>query len=157
MKNISLTGGNGIGRSIIVDDEDYEYLNQFKWHYGNGYAVTSWGKRPNRKKMSVHQLLTDCPKGMMVDHRNRNKLDNTRQNLRVCTNSQNQMNAKKQINSSSEYKGVIKSKPWRATYGRKTIGYFDSEIEAAQAYDRYAKEMYGEYANLNFPVKLKAI
>ena len=149
MKEIQLTQG----KIALVDDEDYDFLNQFKWHYSNGYASKSHGKRPNRKKLTMHTLLLGAKEGFMIDHKNRNTLDNQKENLRHVTNSQNQMNAKKSKKngvSLSQYKGVTVNKPFRATIGRKTIGYFDTELEAAQAYDKFAKALYGEFANLNF-------
>lgn len=152
MKNIELTGKYGKNKYALVDDEDFEKINQYLWHLSGKYAVKSYGVRPNRTKISMHRFIMNAEKGVMIDHINGNELDNRKCNLRLCTNSQNQMNAKKQSNSSSEYKGVTKNKPWRASIGSKTIGHFNTEIEAAEAYDSKAKELYGEFANINFPI-----
>jgi hypothetical protein len=151
MKIIKLSGKIGNGKEVWVDDEDFDKFNEFKWHQNNGYAVSGRGVRPNRYKVLLHRLIMDAPNDLMVDHKNGNKLDCRKENLRLCTNSQNQMNAKKQIKSSesSKYKGVIKNKPFRAIIGRKTLGYFDTELEAAECYNKAALELYGEFAKLN--------
>lgn len=158
MKEIHLTGIYGEGKVAIIDDEDFDMVNSFNWHVVNNYPVKSLGQRPNRKKISMHRfVLGYIPEGKLVDHINGDTLDNRKVNLRICTNAQNQMNAKKQDinNASSIYKGVIKHKPWRASIANTTIGYFDTEIEAAQAYDTKAVELYGDFAKLNFPGNLK--
>ena len=84
-------------------------------------------------------------------------LNNQKANLRICTRSQNKMNGKSYKNSSSKYKGiwwVKKNKKWRVRIrlNNKTIhlGYFKDETEAAKAYDSKAKELFGEFARLNF-------
>ena len=98
------------------------------------------------------------PKGMVIDHINHNGLDNRRENLRICTNAENQRNRGKQKNNTSGYKGVDwrkDHKKWRARINKdnKTIhiGYYNIIEEAARAYDAKAKELHGKYAQLNFP------
>jgi hypothetical protein len=151
MKKIKLTGKYGSGKFVLVDDEDFEVLNKFKWYLAGKYPVKSIGKRPNRKKISIHRLIMNPPKNMMVDHKDNNGLNNQRSNLRICTNAQNIMNANKfKRKCSSKYKGVSKLNPWRASIGNKTLGNFKTEIEAAKAYDIAAKELYKEFARLNF-------
>jgi len=93
----------------------------------------------------------------MVDHKNNNGLDNQRDNLRPATYSTNQFNQTKRANRSSQYKGVYLHKSrgkWmariRKMYKETFLGYFDNEIDAAKAYDVAAKQMFGEYAKLNF-------
>ena len=107
----------------------------------------------------MHREIMGRPKGLQVDHRNRKRLDNRRENLRTATNSQNQYNKNKtKSKTSSIYKGVtyIKSTgKWRAQImvSRKNIalGEYDEEIEAAKAYDEGAKKYHGEFARLNLP------
>jgi len=94
-----------------------------------------------------------------VDHINGNGLDNRIENLRMCNNSQNQMNRRNQQNSLSKYKGVRKvqerklNNPWYASISKDRVkfhlGYFSTEKEAAEAYNNKAKELFGEFASLN--------
>ena len=115
----------------------------------------------------MHREITNAPKGMQVDHINGNTLDNRKENLRVCTRSQNMMNRGKQNNNKSGYKGVsyMKKKdpnyeypkPWRAQIKCPTnqkvihLGCYKYPEQAARAYDKKAIELFGEYAQLNFP------
>jgi len=151
MKKIKLNGKYGEGKFSLVDDSDFESVNMFKWYLSGRYPVKSFGKRPNRKKISLHRFLLDTPNGMVVDHINGDGLDNQRKNLRVCTVAQNTINSSKRINTtSSKYKGVTKNnKPYRAYIGTKTLGYFKTEKEAAEAYNNAAISIYGDFAKLN--------
>lgn len=137
---------------IKVDDEDYEFLNQFKWCIDNGYARSS----VNSKIVYMHRLLMNNPLGKVcIDHIDRNKLNNQKSNLRVCTYSQNAHNCKDYSNKkTSKYKGVYNkgnSYVSRISFEGKRIylGSFKTEKEAAKIYNKAAKKYYGEYANLN--------
>ena len=152
MRRIALTGKYGKGKFALVDDADFESVNGHKWNLSGEYPVSSFGKRPTRTKVSMHRFIMDAAKGTFVDHRDGNRLDNRRANLRSCTVAQNTMNSRKSKNRSSKFKGVTRNRPWRAYVGPKTIGHFNTEIEAAQAYDAAAKKLYGEFARLNFPI-----
>lgn len=155
MKLIPLSKGE-YGR---VDDEDFERLNQHKWFISaNGYAVRNredWKTNPGLIRM--HRVIMNTPEGLDTDHRNGNKLDNRKRNLRICTRSQNNANIRKYKNKSSTYKGVCwdkSRKKWLVSlkqgYNQIHIGRFDSEIHAAMAYDIWAKDLFGEFSYTNF-------
>ncbi|MBN2137484.1 MAG: HNH endonuclease [Sedimentisphaerales bacterium] len=150
----------------IVDPEDYEALACYEWlGYKSGqqfYAARQERVRVNgRRKVSIiplHRQIMPVGKGLIVDHVNRDGLDNRKSNLRAGTQAQNICNSKRTARSSSMYKGVSwhkASKKWRAlvAFGGKTkfLGYFADEVEAAKAYDAGARELHGEFAYLNFP------
>jgi len=150
MKEIQLTRG----KFTLVDDEDYEWLNQWKWHYTHyGYAA----RRSERHVIVLlHRLVLCAPKGSEVDHANGDRLDNRRVNLRFCTRSQN--NANKRLTwGRSKYKGVWLQQPGRWVSEAKKdgvkhrMGTYDTEEDAARAYDEAAKKLFGEFARLNFP------
>ncbi len=149
MKKIALTQG----KFALVDDEDYKVVKKYTLFLNRGYVCTWVGKgHLERKLVGIHRLITNCPKGKVVDHINHNKLDNRIQNLRIASSSQNNMNQKKH-KGKSMYKGVSWDKwhkQWSAQVQHKLIGYFDKEHWAAMAYDIFAKEFQGEFAVLNF-------
>jgi hypothetical protein len=94
MKRIKLTQG----KYALVDDEDFESLNKYKWYFHQGYAIRNtkmkFGKRTT---IFMHRIITNCPKGKDVDHINMNGLNNQKYNMRVCKRSQNITNDKKTI------------------------------------------------------------
>ncbi len=109
----------------------------------------------------MHRIIMNCPKGMYVDHRNGNGLDNRRCNLRICDRKGNAQNVRKKdtVGLTSKYKGVSlasdSSGRWEVGINvdkkHTYLGRFDSEVDAAKCYDRAAMSNYGEFANLNFP------
>lgn len=109
MKYIKLTKG----KRALVDNEDFESINKWKWHFDStGYAV-----HKGNGKVYMHQLVNKTPKGLFTDHINRNKLDNRRKNLRTCTQSMNMFNTGKQKNNTSGHTGVVwykRDKTWQA-------------------------------------------
>ena len=147
------------GRFAIVDAADYESLAQYNW-YALGSERTGFyaARRAGSHLRLMHRVLMNPPEGMVVDHINGNPCDNRRSNLRICTPEQNAYNRRMHRNTSSRFKGVSfhrSSGKWIASIccGGKWmyLGSFDDEIEAAKAYDRKARELFGEFAYLNFP------
>lgn len=151
------------GKVAIVDDEDYEHLSQWKWHFvasHNGYAARR--EYPSRKYIYLHRQITNAPKDMDVDHTNNDGLDNRKSNLRVCTTAQNLANRGfLPTRNKSGFKGVsFNGKRWVAQIGLRTkdahtnkvLGYFDTPEEAARAYDKVHTERYGEFAKPNFEI-----
>lgn len=157
MKEIKLTQG----KFAMVDDVDYEWLSQWKW-YAAKFSNTfyAWrGVNVNRKVkiIQMHRLilgLTDTQ--THTDHIDGNGLNNQRLNIRACSRSENMRNKKPNRRSASIFKGVHWHKPnrkWVAQIGvnskARYIGSFDSEIEAAMAYNEAALKHFGEFARLN--------
>ena len=147
MKKIQLTKGF----VTLVDDEDFELLSQWEWSYKGGYAC----KRKQGKNIWMHRLIIETPQGMQTDHIDGDGLNNQRNNLRVCTWSQNQANRGKQKNNTSGYKGVCwdkREKKWRVTICsdgiRYHVGLFVSKTEAARAYNKKAQELHKDFANV---------
>lgn len=157
------------GKFAIVDDGDFALLSKRSWHLGTwGYATTtklkfdegfvSQQKKSHRGHGSIfmHRLLVGAKSGEIVDHVNKNKLDNRRKNLRRCTKAQNSFNCKKRKINKSGYKGVSWSK---SNYGwiaqivsnrqKFHLGTFKKKIDAAKAYNLAAKKLHGSFANLN--------
>jgi len=152
-KKIKLTGKHGIGKVTIVDSDDFEMLNKRPWHLNaNGYVRGAVKKDGKSTTIPIHRVIMNAQKGQEIDHKNNDKLDNRKENLRFCTRSQN--NANQSVRGkTSKYKGVFfhkKRGKWASSFDYKWIGYFDDEIEAAKAYDVKALERYGEFAKINF-------
>jgi hypothetical protein len=138
MRRIALSGNAGKGLYAIVDDFDYEMLSKHSWclDVGGGYAMS----RVNYKTMRMHRMILNPPNGLVVDHINRNKLDNRRSNLRIATTSQNMLNANRRSNNKSGFNGVTYStrdKRWVAqvklNYKNILLGYFKDKEDAINA------------------------
>jgi AP2 domain len=140
----------------IINNEDYGKVSARKWYLQRkisrqGYAVTYINRYP--VEMGKFILGIDGT----VDHIDGDTFNNQRHNLRTATTQQNRANSKKVAKAASRFKGVFLSnngKKWRAHIkfeGKQThLGTFDSEEDAAKAYDRAAKDLFGEYARTNF-------
>lgn len=161
MKEIQLTQG----KVALVDDSDFERVNQFKWYAQRGWygttGITWYARRAFQRSLGrqgwirLHQFILPGADG--IDHKNGNGLDCRKQNLRSATDAQNQGNRKKQAGASSKYKGVCwhrAARKWAAGICSrgvsKHLGVFVEEKEAAMAYDTEAKKLFGEFARLNF-------
>lgn len=154
MKTIELSKG----MVAIVDDADHEQLIGTNWFASAGhqtyYAVCAGGRE------LMHRFLMKPGKNEEVDHINGNGLDNRRENLRVCSKSQqrcNQGKRREKNGASSRFKGVCYDKSrgqWAFSVrfkGAIVRGRRDSEIAAALCYDHHARQMHGPFARLNFP------
>lgn len=143
------------GREILIDSRDFEGLRNYRWYIdASGYAqrYKRVGNKNTTEKM--HRAIISAPIGIEVDHRNNNKLDNRRHNLRLATRSQNEANKPICGLNSSGYKGVsLYRSKWRAvvmSHGKqKYLGLFENKEEAARVYNAAASSIFGEYANLN--------
>jgi len=158
MKTIQLTKG----KITLVDNDDYEYLNQFNWYAADG-ANTYYARRQIRiggnKRITyhMHREILNVPDGLETDHRDGNGLNNQRYNLRICTHSQNSMNRIYGRKNRDGYRGIFwhdKSKLWvaRITINKKYryLGYYKRKEVAAIVYDLFARYYFGEFANPNF-------
>jgi ribosomal protein S17E len=151
MKLIPLTQG----QFSMIDDEDYKEVIKYNWHAQkghSGYYANSWSKTIKNKKVHMHRLVMNPPENMMIDHVNGNTLDNRKENLRICTNQQNQFNSKKASNNTSGYKGVTHDRGrWKAQIrinGKPThLGYFNSPEDGHKAYCAAAKKHRGDFFN----------
>jgi hypothetical protein len=145
-------------RPALIDDSDADRVLERNWYYiGRRYVATGGGKAPGGL-IYLHRLILDAPPAIRIDHINGDRLDNRRQNLRFCTQSQNMGNRKPNRDGTSRFKGVywsLHDKKWRAQICcaglHVHIGGFLSEEEAARAYDAAALERFGEFAKVNFP------
>jgi hypothetical protein len=160
VKTIELTQG----KVAIVDDEDYDELNKYKWYAHKDHQWERWyasrmSNRINgkRKLIMMHRKIMKDSSGKIIDHKNHDGLDNRKCNLRICNCSQNTKNSKIYKTNTSGFNGVIwnkERKKWRAQiykdYQTIFIGYFKDKEVAARAVDEKAIELFGEFAILNF-------
>lgn len=162
MKIIEVDSKTHGKHQILLDDEDYEIYSKFKWTIRKD-KNTFYAQRCARicgikKTCILHREICALTKGdgLVVDHVNRNGLDNRRENLRICTVTENNRNTTSRANSTSKYKGVWWEKArrkWRAVikFDNKSIhlGSFINEIDAAKAYNEAALKYHGKFANIN--------
>lgn len=154
------------GKVALIDDDDAEAVLAFQWHAHRNskdlwYAMQTVKHRSTGSAIYLHRVILNAPPETKVDHKNGDGLDNRRANLRIATHAENLRNSGLSSNNSSGFKGVsfvrhrFLSKPWHARImlNRKQthLGYFATAEDAARAYDAKAKELFGEFARVNFP------
>jgi len=146
------------GSIAIVDANDFIRVSQYSWYlHKGGYAARKLKLNKVSKTIFLHHFVTETDYKYIVDHINGNRLDNRKQNLRIVTAQQNAFNRSvNRYKNSSQYKGVFWSKEkklWLSLIKIKGksnhLGYFNTEIDAAIAYNENAKTLFGEYARLN--------
>lgn len=141
----------------IIDADDAGRVEKYRWFYNSGYAYT----RIRGQRVSMQKFLMNRPfsKKVTADHINGDPLDNRKQNLRVCSVMQNLQNKRKYSNG-HRFKGVYVAQGRNRTSVYATIrvmgrsinlGAFDTDVEAAFAYDAAAREHFGAFASVNFP------
>ena len=147
-----------------VDTEDLGLLDEYRWQLMAKNHLRYARRNDGKKTVYMHRVIMNAPANMQIDHINGNGLDNRKANLRLCTCSQNQRNSRKKHIATSQFKGVDwheSNKSWRARIclnGKQiNIGRYHDEFRAAKAYDVKAVELFGEFANLNFPETQKRL
>ncbi len=163
MKEIKLSQqGKHRGKYVaLVDDEDFERVNQFRWSVlickHTEYALRTFFENGKKRYQLLHVFILGIEDKRQVDHVDHIGLNCQRYNMRACTRSQNFGNSQPRTGCSSKYKGVHwfkKANKWTAyiCVNKKThyLGYFHDETDAAKAYDIKAKELFGEYSFCNF-------
>lgn len=144
------------GFVALVDDDDYARVSQHKWWLSSsGHVYTQIA----RKTVMLHRFIIGAIKGQVIDHINRNRLDNRRENLRFCTQSQNCANAPSRRGAPLGFRGVARQRrakvpAYRAVACKDGVSHVGplrrDPISAARDYDAIAKKLHGEFASLNF-------
>ncbi len=144
------------GLVIQIDEQDVPLLVGPTWQFYGKKVFRRVYQDGKPKTQLLHRLIMNPPADMVVDHIDRNPLNNSRENLRICTNRENSCNRAPKPGKSSLFKGVYWDKwvnKWTAniSYQKKTkyLGAFDNEQLAAHAYNKAAVVIHGEFARLN--------
>lgn len=148
MKRIKLLRGE----IALIDDEDFDLVSKYRWRKTTfGYAIAY--RKGVGDRIWMHRLIMNPDKGVLVDHRDRNKLNNRRSNLRIANKSLNAVNSKIHTNNTSGVTGVSFDKArnkWKAFASQQNkfvfIGRFDSKRAAINARVECASKLYGSFA-----------
>jgi len=157
MKKIKLLRG----KVVLVDDENFDFINQWQWYLMKGNHTNYACRKEKKKTILIHRVIMNTPDNMEVDHKDRNGLNCQKSNMRNCNHSQNNAN-RGERKGMSKYRGVYfmrqTYKNKERTYiiadirvNNKTIhlGYFETEIDAAIAYNKAAINYHKDFANIN--------
>ena len=142
------------GIKILVDD-DFKYLDGFSFKlHNNGYVCFS-SRKDGLNSKYLHRIIMNAPDDKEVDHINGNKIDNRRENLRLCNRSENNRNKGKKSNNTSGFKCVCWHKragKWRVQIQvdgeKKHLGYFDDKLKAYEAYCEACEKYHGDFKHL---------
>lgn len=146
--------------STIVDDDDYVFLQHFRWRLSKtGYAYYTTGGSLKQKSVYIHRMIMEPCEPFVVDHIDGDKLNNQKKNLRLVLHHENAWNRFESFKKNSKYYGVgfdKKNKAWTCNYSTREkkhiyLGRFNTELEAAVAYDIASEAYWKELARLNFP------
>jgi len=144
---------------FTIDERDFKKISQFRWYAVfdgyNWYVATTIRVGNKRRLLKIHTLIMNTPRGMEVDHKDNNGLNNSRSNLRVCTHQKNCLNRRNRKDNSSGFKGVswsIRNKKWVARIQvngkRFNLGYFNSKEKANEIYIKNSKKYHKEYSKV---------
>lgn len=148
------------GKVALISKSDLPLVSRFKWYYGGAGYAERMSKDPDGKRIAIrlHRFLVGSPEGMQVDHINGDRLDNRRENLRVCTAAENRRNITKISSNTSGFRGVSFAKReqnWEAylwVNNKKVhLGRHATAEEAARAFDDGARKYHGAHGRYNFP------
>lgn len=155
-----------IGGCVLVSPADYRTAKKYRWRVGTDGYPAAWvydTKAKRGRSLSLHRLICRVPNDVLVDHKNRDRLDARRENLRPATPSENSANRTPTGKpKASQYRGVAKHAQGKWQAGAKHLdrfyhcGLHTDEAAAARAYDAKARELWGEFAVVNFPVPRRA-
>lgn len=145
MKKIKLTKN----KHALIDNDDYNNLSKHNWQYDGFYAGRNIKVGDKKTRLRMHVDIMNPPKGMVVDHIDGNRLNNQRNNLRICTQSDNQKKMKLFSTNTSGIQGISwdsRRNKWfvQKCYNRKryTIGRFDKKEDAIIAYNNFCDIIY---------------
>ena len=151
--NKTVVGYTSNGNIFLIDKEDFEKVKEYCWYScSNGYVATHL-PRPSNERIMLHRFILNAPKDMVVDHINRDRTDNRKSNLRICTQLDNAKNGSIRKNNKSGVIGVNwnkKSSKWhsRIMVNRKAIdlGLFENLEDATKARKEAELKYFGEFS-----------